>query len=966
MSNIRKFMMLTASTAVFAVTGAMAQDAVVVENADTEPAAERTLEVVTVKGIRGSIERGLALKENSDSIVDGAFAEELGKFPDTNVAESLQRITGVAITRARGGEGRFVTVRGLGEEFNNVTYNGRTLATENLGREFSFDVIASELISKAEVYKSSEARHADGSIGGLINVATARPLSDPGFHVSGSFAGEYDNLAEDTGFRASGIISNSFANDTIGVLASFSTQQRDLRSDTYESIDYRTLDLVQRGAGGSNTTNLSVFDAGAGDTAADIVSTGVHSTYSAGINRESRERVGGTLAVQFQPNSDVDIIADVLYTNYKSPGESNFTTAYFPNFRDGSVSVDRQNGYITGWTGDFTSDYVARSFQSDTDTLQIGLNGDWQYSDNLRFNGDLAWSKADGRRDNNGSDAGGGNFLVLGIQGAVGTFTEMGQVDGLTVQVPTYDPAAVGNTGLDGNPVVGGAGTGLVDISQADPRLLDAHFNRVSEFTVEDEVTSLRLSGEYDINDSSVLSFGVDYVDREKTNNLFLNSAGQIEFCCYAANFESLNPALFGGFASPITDSFLNSNVPQGFLGFSAAGFRDYFSGLNVGVFGSQGLGLNAGTPLSTTPVLEPLFQDAASNTVQEQIMGGFVQLNIEGELSGIPYQANGGVRLAKTDLTSIGAQAQIESVAVGTDMTSQQFNLTAPLPVSISGDYTNFLPSANIKFDLTDELALRVAASKTISRPTLTDVSTRFAVTSQNIGTETISQGNPGLEAPESTNFDVSLEYYGNNGFAANASIFRKDIEGFVGNRLVPQVITFTELAPANLPAGLTAGQRTVDSSQPTNAESAEITGLELAGQYLHDSGFGVQANVTLVESSATFNGVDADLENVSPLSYNISGFFENDRFSARLSYNFREGYLATTQGLQSRSEFTDDYGQLDFTSSLNVTDNISVFLDAVNLTEEASYTYSEEYQIIRNYEENGRRILFGARANF
>jgi len=323
-------------------------------------------------------------------------------------------------------------------------------------------------------------------------------------------------------------------------------------------------------------------------------------------------------------------------------------------------------------------------------------------------------------------------------------------------------------------------------------------------------------------------------------------------------------------------------------------------------------------------------------------------------------------VRVAKTDLTSIGAQAQVESVAVGTDMVSQQFNLTPPLPVSIAGDYTNFLPSANIKFDLSDQLVLRVAASKTISRPTLTDVSTRFAVTSQNIGTETISQGNPGLEAPESKNFDVSLEYYGNNGFSANAALFHKDISGFVGNRLVPQVITFTELAPENLPANLTAGQRTVDSSQPSNAESAEITGLELAGQYILDSGFGVQANVTLVESQAIFNDIEADLENVSPLSYNVSAFFENDRLSARLSYNFREGYLATTQGLQNRSEFNDDYGQLDFSSSLNVNDNVSVFFDAVNLTEEATYIYSEEYQIIRNYEENGRRVLFGVRGRF
>lgn len=963
-----KFSLTVGAAALLLGNAAFAQDAdeTVAVPATQDESSERTLDTVVVAGIRGSIERGLALKENSSSIVDGAFAEELGKFPDTNVAESLQRITGVAITRARGGEGRFVTVRGLGEEFNNVTYNGRTLATENLGREFSFDVIASELIAKAEVFKSSEARHADGSIGGLINVVSARPLSNPGFQASGSIAAEYDNLAEETGYRASGVISNSFANDTMGILASFSTQQRDLRSDTYESIDYRVLDLVQRTPGGSGLTGLSVFDAGAGDTAADIVSTGVHSTYSVGVNREERERIGGTLAFQYQPNADLDINADLLYTKYESPGESNFTTAYFPAFRDGSVSVDRTNGYITAWTGDFTSDYVGRSFVSDTDTLQLGLNVDWQYSDRLRFNGDVAWSKAEGQRDNNGSGAGGGNFLVLGIQGAVASFEELGQVDRLTVQVPDYDPNAVGNIGLDGNPVMGGAGPNLVDISMADPRLLDAHFNRVSEFKVEDEVFTARYAGEFDINSQSTLSFGLDFTDREKTNNLFLNSAGQIEFCCYAVNFEALNPAQFNGFATPLGETFLNNNVPQGFLTFSSADFQSYFSNLFVGSLGQTGNGLNAGTPLTTTPVLEALFQDAASNTVEEQIFGGFVQLDFEGVISGIPYQANAGVRVAKTDLTSIGAQAQIQSIAVGSLGISQQFNLTAPVPVSITGDYTNFLPSANIKFDLTDQLILRAAASQTISRPTLTDVSTRFEVTSQNIGTETISQGNPGLEAPESTNFDVSLEYYGDTGFSANASLFHKNIEGFVGNRLIPLTIFFTELNPQNLPAGLTPGQRTIDSSQPTNAETAELTGLELASQYLHDSGFGAQVNVTFVESTATFDGVESDLENVSPLSYNISGFYENDRLSARLSYNFREGYLATTQGLQNRSEYVDDYGQLDFSSSFDLTDNFTLFFDAVNITEESSYTYSEEYQIIRNYEENGRRLLVGIRGNF
>lgn len=947
------------------VTTAMVSVLAIAPNALAQDQGGEADEII-VTGIKSSIEQSLNVKRNASSVVDSINAEDLGKFPDANVAESLQRITGVAITRARGGEGRFVTVRGLGEEFNNVTYNGRTLATENLGREFSFDVIASELISRADVFKSSEASHADGSIGGLINVVSAKPLDKPGFRAAGSIAAEHDNLADSTGMRASGVVSNTFADDTVGLLASFAYHQRDVRSDTYESIDYRRLNLVNRG-GGNGLTGLSVFDA-AQDSAADIVSNSTNSTYSAGINREERERIGGTLALQYEPSDTVSVIADVLYTKYQSPGESSFTTAYFAPPADGSISIARVNGPITAWRSDnFISDYVARSFKSDTDTIQLGLNADWEASDRLRFNMDAAWSKAEGRRDNNGSGVGGGNFLVLGIQGARGSFEELGRVDRLTVEVPTYDPTVVGNFGPDGNRVTGGAGAGYVDISQADPRLFDAHFNRVSEYSVEDTVTSLQLKGAYDVNDSTVLSFGVDYTDREKSNVLEFNNQGQVEFCCYGANFASLNPGLFPSFASPLQDNYLGGLAPQGFLAFSASDFRDYFAPYNVGSFGSLGLGVNAGLAETNIGVLDGVVDLAASNTVQEQILGGFVQMNIAGELSGVPYEANAGVRVAKTDLKSIGHQAQIESISVGADMIAQQFALTEPLPISIPGSYTNFLPSANIKFDLTDNMVLRMAASKTLSRPTLTDLSTQFSVTSQNIGTETITQGNPGLEAPTSTNLDVSLEYYGDNGLSFNGALFNKSIDGFVANRRFPGTYTFRELQPQNLPAGLTPGVRVIDTNQPTNAESATITGVELGAQYLTEMGFGVQGNVTFVETNASFEGeADTQLENVSPVSWNLSAFYEKDRITARVSYNFREGYLATTAGLQNRSEFTDDYGQLDFAAAFDVTDNFAVFLEGVNLTEEASYTYSEDYSVIRNYEENGRRIIGGVRAKF
>lgn len=150
---------------------------------------------IIVTGIRSSLKKSLDVKRNSNQVVDAISAEDVGKFPDSNIAESLQRITGVAIDRS-GGEGQFITVRGLGPEFNTVTLNGRTLATDNAGREFSFDVISSDIISRAEVFKTSTPNLQSGGIGANVNIVTTRPLDGFGTSLTGSLAGTYDTLRE--------------------------------------------------------------------------------------------------------------------------------------------------------------------------------------------------------------------------------------------------------------------------------------------------------------------------------------------------------------------------------------------------------------------------------------------------------------------------------------------------------------------------------------------------------------------------------------------------------------------------------------------------------------------------------------------------------------------------------------------------------------------------------------------------
>src|SRR6187549_1292641 len=176
------------------------------------------LDEVVVTGTRAALAESLDRKRDAQVVQDSIVAEDLGRFPDANVADSLSHITGITLQRTRGGEGQYVNVRGLGPGFSIVTLNGRILATDGDGRDFAFDVLPSEVISGADVYKSANAANLEGSIGGAINLTSARPLARPGLYSSLHLEGDYNDLSEDTGYKASGVFSNTFADDSMGVM----------------------------------------------------------------------------------------------------------------------------------------------------------------------------------------------------------------------------------------------------------------------------------------------------------------------------------------------------------------------------------------------------------------------------------------------------------------------------------------------------------------------------------------------------------------------------------------------------------------------------------------------------------------------------------------------------------------------------------------------------------------------------
>ena len=958
---------------------------------DSDNAEEaRTLDAITVTGIRGSLDRALAVKENADVIVDAISAEELGKFPDQNVAESLQRVTGVAITRSRGGEGQFVTVRGLGQEFNTLTYNGRELATENPGREFSFDVIPSELISAAQVFKTTTAAQTDGSIGGLVNIQTASALANPGFHVAASAATQLETLNDEFGFKGALVASNTFANDTIGIIGSISFQERDFRTDTAESIAIDASNNCTTGTCippmianpafvDSATTPLEPENIA--NPAFDGNTTRLNS-FNANVNNESRERLGATFAVEYEPNDSTSVTLDFLYTSFESPSLSS-SYSYFPNPGVVSNAVVDSFGDVISQTSNFAPgapfsnifDLVARRAEADTDTFQIGGNWEQRFGDNIRTELDASYSRADGVRDNIGSDAGSGSFFVVSFPGANFTQTPGGRVPNISfTALPNI--AATTPVALDQLPVEGA-------------RL---HFSRNSSNEVEDEIFTIRGDLDWEFSDNATFSTGFDFITREKTSQVFDNSATQCGdasialptlgtglsdpngnpqnafFCDRSILFSDLlSPAELATLLSPFdgeAEGFLdstNANIPRNFQIVNIDTVEQAF----------EALAGFTGVPSFLTPSLN----EANSNIVEENVISAYVQADWEGTFGSIPYTANAGVRVAYTDTTSTGAVASLDSIVIDTVSGNNNITFGAPVAVEENNDYFDVLPSFNIAFDLQENLKLRAGFSRSIARPTFEDLSTVFSVTQINAGQEQTEGGNPNLEAVRSNNLDVSLEWYGDNGLSLSAAGFYKDIDDFIQNFNEDQLITIpASTSLANMQLG--PQDVTFQFSSPTNSDSAEVFGLELAGQYLLGSqygifdGFGVAANITVADSNSTLDGVSARLENISDFSANASLFYENYGFQGRISLNHRGDFLAETDGEGGFNNITDDFTQIDLQVAYNVGQfidrDISVFVEGINITNEQFFVFSERESFLESFVDNGARWLFGVRASF
>ncbi|NKX05668.1 TonB-dependent receptor, partial [Alteromonadaceae bacterium A_SAG6] len=941
---------------------------------DAQP--NKDVEVIEVSGIRSSVAKSMDVKRSSAGVVDAISAEDIGDFPDTNLAESLQRITGVSIDRS-GGEGQLITVRGFGPQFNTVLVNGRQMASENDSRAFSFDTIASELVSSLDVHKTSTATMQSGGVGSTININTARPFALNGFKMAGSVKGVYDENSEETTPQFSGLISNTFNDDTFGVLLAVSHQERETR------LNQAQMDGWLENVGVPNPVTQS-GDAWTGNVFSPR-------NYDHKVTFEERTRTNANLVFQYAPNDKLVVTADALYSDFDVESEATSYGHWFtaPNIQgvgdDGSLfdengnrrspTVDA-NGTIVDLYQEvgLATDMHAKTFDRLTDTYAVGLNFDYQYSENLNLSFDLSHSEAE-REANNG---GGDQLSLIGYANRVRF-----QVDDNILPVASMFASPNANiysgqqeldgaivTGPDGFPIYNPALTPDGVSNHLDEANSRAHVMLRRGWAVEDEVSQLRFDGEY-VTDGSGLTeirFGAQYSTETKSLTRWDNEGVGIHctYCGYPdlPEIPAGSQYVFDAGSDFLSDVSGSGRMPTFWLAHDGeanfAFLESYYQSVN-------------GESISFDAV-----RRNNSFEVEEDIISTYMQFDFEGEVADMFLSATAGVRYEMTDVTVNGTQAPITGLTI-LDQTEMLAGFGDAQSIATESDYDVLLPNFSVRLEITDDLIARFAASSTITRPTLNSMSPVTVITTTRQGGDlTSTSGNPALEPFKSDNLDLSLEYYYDEASYASIGYFRKLVSNFIVNSQEDK--TF-ELADGSLLTDPSTGTNAsapdagddvavFTNTLPNNGEDATVEGFEIALQHTFDNGFGVLANGTIVDSDAELDPFDINqvfaLTGLSD-SYNLVAFYETDDYQIRLAYNWRDAFVQSlTQGQGDGPTIVESYQQLDISGSYSVTDNVEIFFEGINLTEEFVHKRGRFSNHLLLVEDSGRRWAFGVRGNF
>ncbi|GAC30792.1 TonB-dependent receptor [Brumicola pallidula] len=903
-----------------AVAGALLSSNQVIAQQES---ASDPVEVILVSGIRSSLKASMQDKKSSNLVSDGIKAEDLGKFPDLNVAESLQRITGVSIDRS-GGEGQAVTIRGFGPQFNTVLVNGRQIATDSAGREFNFDVLASDQIVGADVYKSTSATMQEGGIGGTISLITAKPFDYEGFKAVASVKGMYESLSEKTSPSVSALVSNTFNDDTMGVLLAVSHQKRDIQINQISTAGWRGGQTIQNNRDGVLFSNAYI-----------------PRNWDQIVDNQERTRTNASLVFQYAPSDDITISLDGFVSKFEVDSVVTDLASWFEPDRVGSATIDPATGTLLTFSqdigldaqgsGDPASDFVSTTRNSrDVTNDGFGLNVEWDINDSLKAEFDLSTSSAENDR------AGKDRFNVVGIINSY-------EFDG-TGSVPTVQHDGFGGGSLP------------------DASLSRLHYNEKGNVrTEQDEITEFKADFTYrpdsDVLDSA--KFGIYRQEREK--NSFQIFGGQCAFC---------------GYDTPAPNDVIN------FRPFTA---NNFFPGLIDTFYTYDGDAMVDYLASTGNPIVPTLQNNRY--TINEDITSLYMDFTFIYDIGDMPLSVNVGARYAQTDIAVSAVQSFLSDVIPTTDATLFQNVFGPATDILQGGSYANLLPSVNTKLQVTDEMIVRFSVYDSLTRPTMNQLSPATTFNEPRRQNLTASGGNPTLKPFQSDNWDISFEYYYGDANLFTFAFFNKEVDNFITRLTGPETytlndrlttpnnrcsVTNTALCSSDATAGadeLNGLTELYTVTRPQNGDAATVTGYEIGLTHLFDNGFGFQANATIVDSNVSLGSDTTQsfaLEGLGD-SQNLVVFYENDQIQARIAYNNREGFLrAIDNGFNGEPINTETFGQWDVSASYDIDETFTVFFEGINITEEELVQTGRFANQTYSIEDNGRRFALGVRAVF
>jgi TonB-dependent receptor len=957
-------LMLGASAAALAFTAqqAVAQDAAQPAPAPQVASTDEAPAAIVVTGIRASLKSSLDIKRANVGVVDAITALDIGKFPDTNLAESLQRITGVSIDR-NSGEGSTVTVRGFGPDFNLVLLNGRQMPTSSLGdaasppnsRSFDFGNLASEGIAGVEVFKSGRATVPTGGIGSVINIKTAKPLDRPGLHGSVGVKGVYDTSrfeSKSVTPEVSGIISDTFADNRIGILISGSYQDRK-GSQAQFNAGWREGYLGTENNWGSLPMDANDWRGNYAKTENRPGPTDVYQvTQNAGYDFTTfrRKRINGQAVLQVKPTDTLTATVDYTFSQNTVDARTNSIGVWF-----------NHNNTSSSWTDGPAAgpNFYAEDFRpGENKDLAITGAVAANRSINRSLGGNLKWKGPGGltlELDGHHSTAESKPTSPYGSNIAVGS-----AIYGVTSQKVDYTHQI---------PVISvimapGADITAANIRPAGNAFRNAYFR--------DEINQGAFHGHYDFDAKFIdsLDFGVTY-----TENKVRSAFGVIQNDTWGGTLS----------AADTPDSlYTSTNLPndlKGAEGSNASGIiQNYFQVDTTSLIKllDSKLGICGGAPTAGTC----LATFTTDRSIRERTWAPFIQSVHTFDLGENPSHLRLGVRYetTKVDAASLVPIPQRTVWSGGNETGIDYGTPTITSFASLSGKYHNWLPAIDFDMAPIKNVKLRASYSQTITRPDYGSLQGGTTLASPiRIGGSTAASGNPGLLPYKSYNVDLSAEWYYGPTSYISVGFFHKVVKNFIAQTQVNQPAfgltnaaggAFAKEARAALGADASA-QQIVDyiaskhpssavydgtgrvagitgqsddplvnfiTNVPTNSDQKDtIHGWEFAIQHnFWETGFGTILNYTVVKSDHNF---DNTIPHYVPQfavpgasnSANAVLYYDKHGLQARVAYNWRQGFLS---GYGQDPYYINSYGQWDMSASYEIKKGITIFGEGINIT--------------------------------